>query len=268
MHIRGGNPLLEWEYLQAVLAAVRRYPGLRLLITTPGTGQLLDQILSLYHGGQVHLNIVMFSIDAQDYGNVCGRPDILEEQIGLVDVLVEQRVPFSLNFLMSAHTRAKRDEIIRFVQDRWHGTPSFGEVYPRELLSDERTPEEFYFRIRANTCLYGYFEVGIDGRVRPCPGLDQVCGDASGGYLRPALSGETIYSFWDMDKRKVEPCSRCALRLACADCTSAELDAARDPRAKEAFCPYDPQGNRRAYQWSWGIPAFVQPLTLEEGLGR
>lgn len=186
IHIRGGNPLLEWDRLQSILWAAQGYQKITVLITTPGIGQPRERLLSLCEGGRVQLNIVMFGIDAPSYEAVCGRSDVLEEQIALVDDLVKRTLPFYLTFVLSFDTREKRHDILNFVRQRWKGTPSFTEVYWREALADSlrfshllsegkplypwRTIDEFYFRIRANTCLYGSFEVGIDGLIRPCPG--------------------------------------------------------------------------------------------------
>lgn len=279
LHIRGGNPLLDWERLQAIIETAGSYPHLSVIITTPGTGQSVDRILTLYKIPNLRLNVVMLGISAASVGDVCGKGQTFNRQVQLVDALSNGGLPFFVTFLLSRSTRHDRDEMIRFAQTRWQATPSFAEIYRQEEMPEQfrfthlranakplvpwRSVEEFYFRIRSNTCLYGAFEISADGGIKPCAGLDQTCGQVVGGKLRSALRDEQLYSLWNLGKSDIEPCDRCALRYACADCTAAELAGTAKPTLKQAYCPFEPGGDARASESRWDHDGFVQVVKLE-----
>ncbi len=279
LHIRGGNPLLEWERLQAVVEAASHYPHVSVIVTTPGTGQSIDQILTLYKLPNIRLNVVMLGISPASVRSACGTDQTFDRQVQLVDALRNGGFPLYLTFLLSRSTQHDRDKMIRFARERWQATASFAEIYREEEVPERfrfthlrangkplapwRSVEEFYFRIRSNTCLYGGFEISADGGIRPCAGLDQACGKIAAGDLRSALSGEHLYSLWNLGKGDVEPCGRCALRYSCADCTAAEMAGVSNPRLKQAYCPFEPGGDARASESHWDHDGFVQVVKLE-----
>jgi MoaA/NifB/PqqE/SkfB family radical SAM enzyme len=276
LHIRGGNPLLAWDYLRRVAAAAR-HASLDLIVTTPGTGRAIEELLELCRGGGVRLNVLLFGIDEETTSMVCGRKAVLSRQVALVDALTREHFPFFVTFLLTKATRLQRAAILEFTQDRWAGPPSFAEIYLRESmnqgfrlshvgervkpLSPWQSADEFFFRIRHNSCLYGHFEIGYDGKLRSCAGFHRVHGDLAQGGLRNALAGTGLYELWELDKGQVQPCEHCALRYACTDCSVFELEGQKDPVVKKAYCPHDPiRGALRACRKNWSPGEFVSSL--------
>lgn len=276
LHIRGGNPLLRWDYLQRTAEAVRRQ-SIALLITTPGTGQHTNKILALCAGGPVRLNLVMFGVTNRDVTAATGRRGLLRRQLCLGDTLVAAGLPFFLTFVLRPESRNQRASMAAFARERWDVEPSFAEMLPRsetaaaarlshvsqttKPLAPWRSIEEFFSRVQCNTCTFGNFEVSADGKLRACAGLEQIHGDVAAEGLSRALAGGGLDEVWALDKSKIAPCRDCALRYACADCSAFELAGAADPAAKNAYCPHHPaRGEPRACDKNWSAGDFVQLL--------
>lgn len=282
LNIRGGNPLLALDRLQRILRAAQSYPELGVVITTPVTGRTLDPLLPLFRETVVQLNIIVFGLDDKVTKAVCGGTNVWQQQLAIIDALVEAEHPPFLTFLLSPLTRRKRSEYQNYVKYRWGIEPSFAEVYPRrdieegvrfshvgkktKPLSPWQSMDEFFSRIQSYSCTYGNFEIGLDSKIRPCAGLDQVCGEIVDDSLRVALSSHELYDIWEMGKTKVYPCNHCALRFACQDCIAVEFAGSQEPALKQAYCPFDPvNGRQGAHSIKWGPPEFVTSLRVKNG---
>jgi len=215
----------------------------------------------------VRLNIVMLGLK----GNRAA-----EHAMALADAMAAATLPFFVTFLVTRATASERTQMAEFAEKRWNGRPSFAEVYFRDQIAagmrfshvaKDTKPlapwpsmENFYFRVRHHSCAYGSFEMGADGKLRSCAGLAQVHGDIQVGGLEAALAGNGLYELWEKNKGTIEPCGRCALRYACADCCAAELAGEASAPVKTAYCPYDPGGDRRARESRWEPRGFIEPL--------
>jgi sulfatase maturation enzyme AslB (radical SAM superfamily) len=283
IHFRGGNPLLGADRLKRLVHAVGRHSPLRVIITTPGTGMEIESILALCREGPVQFNIVIFGVNEDDCRTVCGRGDVWKRQKALIDSLREKQLPLFITALLTHSTSHTRSQIYEFVDKHWGGGPGFAEVCTHnhplmagfhlshidegqvKMLSPWRSLAEFYFRIRNNTCTAGNFEVGPDSKVRPCIGIDRLCGDVLKGGLRQALSGPELYAIWELSKADVQPCCECPLRYSCADCSVFELKGAEDQSFKEAYCPFHPNlGESKAYDRNWYPHEFVKRLSIND----
>lgn len=272
VHIRGGNPLLEWERLDAVLRASARHPNFRVMVTTPGAGRPVEDIAGLYRYAHFGLNIVMFAIPGQNGGHASSL-DLLAEQLNLADELKRRGLRFSVTYLLRDASPQTREAIECFAQKRWKVQPRYSEIHTKSAehssfshinskgkpLTLWRSIENFYFRVGWSTCLFGACEIAADGTIYPCAGLDKAAAEIAGGQLRPALGKDSIFDWWKSSKNDVGPCNRCALRYACADCRAAELVAS--PVVGARWCPFDPDGDVRACQSKWDHSGFVYVLS-------
>jgi radical SAM protein with 4Fe4S-binding SPASM domain len=198
--------------------------------------------------------------------------------VQLLHALQAEGLPFFVTFLLCGATAASRSEISGRAWELWKAKPSFAEIYtPEEAdaalrfthissagksLVGWHSPPGFYSRVQWNTCLYGTFEISADGCVYPCAGLDAICARTEGFDLRSALAADSLYEWWQRNKESLDGCKRCALRLACADCTAAELAGVERPELKSSYCPYDPDGKRRVYEYAWHQTGFADFGTL------
>ncbi len=270
LHIRGGNPLLAWERLQGITRSAQQY-GLDVMITTPGTSVTPNMLLELYSRGSVTLNVVMFdSPEGQDDEDYL---DLLLEQQTLVDLLHDSRLRYYVSYLLTPETVHKREQLIRYSQQRWQKEPAFSEIRYVSELNDSKlshvdsdnaqfipwqTAEEFYSRVKSNTCTYGNMELGIDGQLRACCGVRESCGDLSSQGLYGALNNDRLYQLWDKNKSEISTCQQCALRYACTDCTSYEQAGERNPNVAQAYCPKYP--GIAITEQNWKPEGFVKVI--------
>jgi len=278
LHIRGGNPLLGWSRLLAVLTAAADLGPLNVVVSTPGSGRPVVELVELYERfKQFRLNIVLFATDAA----ASGRTPRRAAQEALLDELAHRGLPFTLTLVLDGPSDpAQAARVRNEMAKRWGTRPSPAEVLSEDALraghrfshvaektkplSRWLTPESFYFRVDKNTCLHGAFEIGVDGVVTPCAAVDEPCGRIEHNDLRRALSGSDLYEHWSRGKQDVTPCATCALRYACADCTAVELRGQELAAAKGAYCSFDPQAGTRAHELDWAQPEFVSVLRMAD----
>jgi MoaA/NifB/PqqE/SkfB family radical SAM enzyme len=256
LHIRGGNPFLEWERLLEILDSASRYPHLRVAVTTPGTGRSVDEITRLCKDyPNVRLNIVLFGWTENTGSHRLLLKELGDCQFSLLDTLRQGNAKFSIAVNFSDRVPADTDCVSKYTLDRW-GTPAvFAEFYPwsRQVETDPafhfltvrnarkplylwRNPWEFFHRIQNNSCLYGAIEIAVDGSIRPCAGCLDDCGKISEGNISVPLADSIIYELWRTTKSDIETCRDCALRVACADCLSAERLGARNGKVAVGYC--------------------------------
>jgi len=277
INIRGGNPLLAWSRLERVLEALRPYSEVVVLITTPGTGRPVKDVLRLYERPKLSLNVVIPAIEG------CDASGQVKEAGRLCDALAKKNLPFSLTYLISAGARENRDRLTTAAHKRWRKVPWFAELGDKAAFGSAtrlthltaggkpiaawRSPEDLHNRVRRNACLNGSFELGVDNTVWPCLGINQKCGQVVRGDLRSGFTGDALSSLWMLAKADVEPCSRCAMRLTCSDCTETELLAKENSEAHGAYCSFQPEGPVRASDTLWRHNGFLRVLRVSDGRG-
>ena len=276
--VRGGDPFLAMDRLMELRAAVLRRSRLTLVVASSGIARATDEILDFLDSPRVRLLLILFGPDAETTHAVTRCARVHAAQRALLDGLQERRLAFHATMLLTEATRERHEEIAEWWRQRWNVRPQLAECYDREVLrgggrfviaqpgAKRLAPwissREFFWRLQNKPCLYGQFEIDFDGRIRPCPGLPDVCGEIRNGDLRGALSDRILYDhWWSMDKSRVEPCMNCGLRFACNDCASIEMLGAADPGIKRAYCSYDPDSDERALDRAWSPPDFVKVLT-------
>ena len=263
IHLRGGDPLRAWEALQQVAATVADHPPLGLMVSTPGLGRATQEYVGLASKLSIRTNAVLV---APPDGSLGESASTFERQAAFVDALLSVGLPTTVTMLLSEQAASRRDELTVLALKRWGGIPSFAETRSR-VASDTRRPlarvadgnkpltpwpsvEGFFARFTTSSCLAGNVELGTDGHLRPCAGLDADCGDASDGLTR-ALADPAPYRAWGLTKDAVTPCAGCVLRYACVDCTAVELAGQADPGLQSAYCPAGPSAAAyRATTWS------------------
>jgi MoaA/NifB/PqqE/SkfB family radical SAM enzyme len=277
LHLRGGNPLLDWNYLQKIVQTIR-HTSLGLIITTPGTGPTIEELLDLCQDGRTRLNIVMFGIN--EFANKGrGQEPVLKRQVALIDAFVKVQLPVFVTFLLSDSTQQSCDDMHKYAMDRWKIRPSFAEVCRRDSigkdfhlshigsngkpLSPWLSVAEFFSRLKHNSCTYGSFDVGPDGKLRSCAGLHYVHGDVSASGLRKALCNTSLYDTWELNKSKILSCKKCILRYACTDCSTFEIEGEHNAVIKQAYCEHDPEQGVSGKNWSQS--SLVQVVSLSNG---
>jgi len=254
LHIRGGNPLLEWKRLTGILDAVEEFPALNTTITTVGTGAPLADILSLYDDyPRVTLNVVMLGFDDENDEGSSNKDNVAAQQCELLDALRQNDLAFLITVVVSDKTPVQRDRATHRIFERWGVTPFFAEFYPMPQNGDDfqfttiqngkrllylwHDPNQFFQLKESATCMFGGMEISTGGAVTPCAGCNHQCGKIANGDLSGALSGDQLYNVWDTSKSKIDQCKDCALRFACVDCLAADLLGEKNETVRAAYCP-------------------------------
>jgi MoaA/NifB/PqqE/SkfB family radical SAM enzyme len=274
LHIRGGNPLLEWNGLRDVAVAAEPYSNVKITVTSPGSGCSIDKALLLCRTDNVRLNLVMFAIDARGAMGTCGQ-DVMRRQLTLADALHRQRRLFSVTFILTHATYEDRGRIRQFCRDRWQIRPTLAlsylvtnSVQSRDhamlmrRIVPPRSIESFYRRQTALDCLSGICEIGVDGGLYPCAGVDRRCGQLSTGEPLMSITSGALDDFWNFTRRDVEPCKRCALRYACLSCAGVMRFVEGQSYHATVGCPFDPDGDVRAYHMPWQHSGSVFSASL------
>lgn len=284
IHIRGGNPLLQWERLLTILNVLKEYPRLRLAISTPGTGRSLEDIVSLYQYKNLGLNVVLIGFDpVPGPRRSDGAPDSAR-QFELLDALLAAHCAFHISVLIPGGLSLDGPFVSQSIYDRWKIKPTFVEFYSpqnsgnqgefrftfakdgKKRLDPWRDPNHFFFRFEKNTCLSGGMELTAGGSIMPCPGLDQVCGKVINADLSSALKGSLLYDLWEKPKHEIRGCEQCALRYGCSTCAAAEFAGENNPSLKRAYCPPCLQSSTPENGCLWDHDGFIYSLSVKKGL--
>lgn len=284
LHIRGGNPLLVMDRLLQIVSIIRKTTQTTILITTPGTGQSIDQIVKLIENQKIILNINMMGISPNDSVTCLKNSKLLEQQIELINTLVKKKLPFLLTFLLNGKTRKKRMKFLKFAKEKWGIVPKFAEIYNEDEISKNfrfshllfykkqlfpwESSEAFFQRIQLNNCLSNSFEISFDGKIRMCAGIDRICGEIQESDLKNALKRSDLYELWKKNKNELNQCNECVLRYACLDCSSIEFKVNCDPKMKATFCSYSPNKQINLDEFCWEKHGFISELGMESSRGE
>jgi MoaA/NifB/PqqE/SkfB family radical SAM enzyme len=284
LHIRGGNPLLEWARLTGILHAANSFPHLKIAVTTPGTGLPVNDILSLYDNfPNFKLNVTLLGFNEDPDKSLADGTDAAIDQFKLLDVLRERNAPFDIIVVISDQTPADRESASAQIFNRWGIMPHFAEFYPlpdknktdfrfssiqknKKTLYMWRTAKEFFHRVNNSICLQGGFEVAVNGSIKPCAGCGHDCGKVFNNRLTDALKGDFLYNLWKQGKDKVAQCADCALRFACIDCLAADLLGATNRKVASGYCPVMEDSDLYAKAGSFEHQDCLHLLSVERGL--
>ena len=137
LHIRGGNPFLEWNRLIRVLDAAKEFPTLSTTITTVGTGAPLADILLLYDVyARITLNVVLLGFNDENEEGGSSKDDVAAQQFALLDALRQNDLAFLITVIVSDKTPVQRDSVTNRIFERWKVKPYFAEFYPLPLNGD------------------------------------------------------------------------------------------------------------------------------------
>lgn len=253
LHIRGGNPFLNWEYLQKVLACAASYEGLRVCITTPGTGRPISDIISLYERDGVCLNVTVSGAAFSDAHKEKDQ-SLFKAQCKLLNSLSERNLDFSITANMVGCEASTSEVISKVISERFGKIPylaqfirrsdfSLGECKFHVVKNGKRSlaiwsnPVLFYHRLKNNYCLYGSMEVDTYGDIKVCAGCSQCYGSVREKSLLEFAKDNELHDTWKRTKAVVSPCNDCALRFACSDCHAAEQMAPDVPGGATCYCP-------------------------------
>ncbi|HXT71697.1 MAG TPA: radical SAM protein [Vicinamibacterales bacterium] len=272
LHIRGGDPFAVWDRLTTLVQAASSKFGLA--VTTPGLGRSEDEIAAFSAANGLRLNLVILADDIAD-ALADGPSDIFSRQMSVLDALAREQVSFGVTCIVSSNTARETEPLTQFIAARWNTTPAFSEVFEasatgsatasvfaaKKQLTGWNSLGEWFIRSHRNKCLFGRCELGLDGRIHPCAGLD-ACGKAAGDdRLAPVIAASELRDWWMGPSERLKGCSKCNLRYGCHPCTAAALHTAENGRPQ--CCPLDPADEIEPAALPWRSADSVRTIRLE-----
>jgi MoaA/NifB/PqqE/SkfB family radical SAM enzyme len=267
LHIRGGDPLLAWERLEAIVIAAR--DRLNVVVTTPGLGRSPVDVATLAHEAHIVVNVVVKGTDAID------RTCRFRQQSATIDALRSRGVRHTITCIITADDHDRLAAIEQTVRTRFDREPRLAEMRrrsegggalpfvaaERKTLTACRSRAEWFARRHRNRCLLGRAELVNDGSVHPCAAIDADGPPAETGHIREAIVAAGLDRWWFLTPDRIDPCRACAVRYACPTCTAVMLR--RDSCGPEC-CPCDPSGPLRVSAASWTKSDDVRTLTASQ----
>lgn len=249
--IRGGSPLIEYDLIKNIINYCLNEYKMQITIVTNGTECPIDKILELYSiYDKFNMNIVIFNT----IGNL-NRNNKLDDivtinQNKLIDELIINKLLFTITIQVNEHNREYAEEIITDVENRWNIKPRVSDVINTEKyerlthtknnikpITSYKYEQEFYVRQQYNTCLYGVFAIDLFGNIKACPSIGEVIGNLKDNTLDKILRSDKLYDFWSFTKNHVNKCDECGMKYFCSDCSLFELEASRNEKLHNTYCP-------------------------------
>lgn len=252
-HIRGGNPFLEWDRLNAILRSLSKYPYMQIVVTGPGTGAPVDEVVEMIAGANARMNVVLSGVRSPfDTTNVVA--EVLDDQRKLLDTLQRRHVKQAITINVTGGPMPDCGVTAESMLKRWGVPPVFAEFYPLSVAATEsfsslsvennrkplfiwRTVGEFFERMGYSSCLHGSLEVSVSGSIRPCAGCSDECGRIKKADIGSALRDSPLYDLWNRSKDTIDTCMDCAMRYVCCDCLAAEKMGVQISKVAAAYCP-------------------------------
>lgn len=262
IHLRGGDPLLEWEAVLQIVRAAESHRQLLVLITTPVSAAHLEDVVSLGAHPQVLLNLVLVA----DAGSSPAMSPLFRS---LVDRLRQERVRFSVTALLGDVDPRDHAGLLESLKGSLGRKPRHAEIresrgsstlarFPipdkaGRRLSRWQNPVEFFARREKSSCLDGRIQLNYDGSLQPCAGVASDCGALDERGLPMTLQNDAIYRSWELDKNRSHSCRDCVVRYACHECLGVVFSRSGVP-----FCAPDSSEPVRSMDRCWQHDGFVQ----------
>jgi MoaA/NifB/PqqE/SkfB family radical SAM enzyme len=254
--IQGGEPLLEWDELLAVVRAGSR---LGMSCEIHSTGILLDQVrIEALRGHKVHFVLLLAAATESEFDAAVGRRGAWHNLHRLIMLLRQGGIPFSAKVPLSiAAATERRTELTEWAFSLGASMVDFliyaplGESFAWEDLraaSGSSSPQgmavgptEFLQNTQCHKCFHNACFIGADGRVTPCIGIREPLANLRETSMIQVLCEDRLALPQESTaRRQVGACARCEFRFGCWACLVRTKDF-RGTAARHWNCQYEPE---------------------------
>lgn len=224
--ISGGNAFLDWKATRTVLKAILQADSSTKIHIIHNGSMLSEEILRFLSGQKIHMSIMVFGFDKDSYCKITGKRTSYEEFEELLKRFQELHITYEL-IPIGNGTNLKN--IQEFVGNIHHMSVNnmveiseSKEKLRTSLTYQERKMlplDEFFDRKRYNKCLYGKLALTMDGRIQPCPMIEDVLVDLKEQNLEYIFQNQQIDRYWRMTRKSITVCGHCPYQWICSDCT-------------------------------------------------
>ncbi|HYB57524.1 MAG TPA: radical SAM protein [Alphaproteobacteria bacterium] len=253
--IKGGEPLLEWKELLAIVEAATRL-GMFSTIHTTGLPLDRDRIEAL-KGLRVHLVLMLAGSSEPEFDTAAGRRGSWRDLHHVLELLREGGISFSAKIPASIVKAEQAQEFAAWALDLGAAGVEHVIYAPQSegaTLADLRRVaapsnpqdmavgiDEFYKNAQCQSCLWHACFIASDGRVTPCIGIRAPLADLHEVRMTEVLRENRLANFQETTaRRQVPACARCEFRFGCWSCLARTADCNGKATGRHWNCAYEP----------------------------
>ena len=235
--ILGGNPLLNWEYVSAVISIAReRQEDIAIILHLPVL-DVSDEVINFLKENRVDVKVLImynkWSTSARDKHLTTALKKMRSTGLNVQPVLMGTYAEISQ---MSQGLNAEQEE--------WETVEviDYVNVPQTSLKHQERKnlqPDTVFVQKKGNRCLNNKIALSLTGDISVCPALGVTLANVAEGKIEDAFYDYKIGAYWEMDREQIEDCNKCALKWLCNDCVNALQHANSRGLGGKYFCGYN-----------------------------
>lgn len=253
----GGNPLLEWDKLVAIVRKAIGYrPSIKTIVNTNSFG-FNRKIVKDAKDLNIRFNFTVFSDSREGYQKITGSEEIFDSLLQAVESCTENHIFYSISVLTCPDSRHNHDKIRQFAKNLGEIFLSSSEVFLKTetkkpmaaLPVGEELGEKHFSKIDSynffeakyySRCLKGLIAVSCQGTILPCPMWAEPAGRIPEDDIFSVFRNKKLKPFWIFNKTQIPTCKKCEFRFACAGCAVTDQHRNKDPSIHNAVCTYRP----------------------------
>lgn len=253
----GGNPLLEWNKLIAIVRKAIEYrPSMKFSVNTNGYG-FNDEIAEDAKDLNIQFNFTIFSDSYEDYKKITGDGELYNSLLNAIEMCKMHQIIYTVSVLVSPDSRQHYNKIHQFAQKLGGVFLNVSEIFPKigtkkplaclpigeeagKKFFSSFNPHEFFEAQYFSKCLKGIIAVSKNGMILPCPLWDEPIARIPEDDIFSVFQHVKHKQYWELNKTKVPTCNRCEFRFICNDCTVTDQHREKDPSIHNAVCTYRP----------------------------
>jgi radical SAM protein with 4Fe4S-binding SPASM domain len=252
--VRGGEPLLHWEELLAVLRAASR---LGMSSEIHSTGILLNQRrIEELRGIQVGFALLLAADTEAEFDCAVGRGGAWSALQHTIQLLRGNHIAFTAKIPVSIRARQRIESLAEWAAGL--GASSV-EWLPYALPGDESAGfrawvspsspqtmavgmDQFFANAQCQSCFANKCFIAADGSVTPCIGVREPVARLGEMDITQVLHEDRLGPPQESTARRQMPeCARCEFRFGCCSCLVRTTELRGSARARHWDCSYDPE---------------------------
>ncbi len=222
--ILGGNPLLNWDFVNEIIKIVREMSIKVPIFLTMNDLSFNDEDYGFIKQNNINLRIVLTNdIICMNSFEDAKVDDHYSKMLNKFEYLKMNNIPFEVVLIKK---NSKIDYIKRIIEERKY---VFKEI---EYIDYNKSPENTisyeerkYLKIddafitkKYNRCLNNNIAISLNGNIKVCPALDDVIINIYNDNIEKVFWDGKISQRWNISRDDIFECNSCGLKWLCNDC--------------------------------------------------
>lgn len=224
--ISGGNPLLNCDELKNTILKIRKLSKKsNLIVITNGIG-ITNDILNFFKMNNVTLRLIILGYDETSYQSITNCVDSYLNTIDIINKIRNSEVSLELASITTSNEIENiKDFCNKLVQQnvdiiKINASDSF---YNKTDSISRNQKFDYWDNKKFNHCLYGSLALSLDGKLYPCPRINDELVDLTKDDFSKIFQDKSIDKYWRLTKDKLDSCKDCAYKYSCSNCTYIDI---------------------------------------------